>query len=283
MTLAPNPLTWAIVAGATTSEQWPVEFPPVSGYSLSSDDSRAVIKSGVGSLYQFRQEISIYGAIETFTFRVRVNTRDGSLSRLKTFLDDRGTVRSIAMKVPGTNATRWTQSRSPQYENKNGFYWEVSIALEQDRSLERTITVAPPTGTPADTTPPAVSIVSVPDITTSISDYEFTIRYLDTQSLIDSSTIGNGDIQIIKPSGLGQSVTLVFKAPTANASRIDATYRLAGPFNDTTNGNYSIYMVANQVSDVVGNTIGSFLIDTFNCNVAAAPPSDTTPPTISSS
>jgi hypothetical protein len=276
----PNPLTWAIVPGATSLEQWPAEFPPINGYSLTSDDSRAVIKSGVGSLYQFRQEISIYGAIETFSFRVRASTRNGSLDRIKGYLDNRGTARSIAMNIPGSEATRWTQARAPQYEHKNGFQWEVSITLEQDRSLERL--PESPGGPPDDSTPPIISIVSIPDITAAAEFYEFTIRYSDTQSLINSSSISDGDIQVLRPDGISQSVIVIAKSPSVNAASVDATYRLAGPFSNATNGNYSIYTIGNQISDVAGNSIGSFLVDTFACAIAAAPPSDTTPPTIDS-
>lgn len=130
-----NPIvqrTWALVPGSTPEEQWPHFAVPLRGFQTVYDDSRASVKSPVGTRYQFKQTIGLYAAVEMLTFKVRVRDSDRSAPRLMDFLRDRGTIKPIKMAVPFTVVNKWTQKTPAQIVNTGDGVYEVSLSFEQD-------------------------------------------------------------------------------------------------------------------------------------------------------
>ncbi len=127
-----------------------------------------------------------------------------------------------------------------------------------------------------DTTPPTAAI-SAPSITSAGGGTEIiTVVYTD-DTAVKASTIAKTDLTVTGPSGplTVQSVN----ASGNDATSITATYTVTAPggkaWSAADDGNYTISLAANTVTDTSGNGVAA---GSQNFNVAIAVP-DTTPPT----
>jgi hypothetical protein len=110
-----------------------------------------------------------------------------------------------------------------------------------------------------------------PAITTDKASHTFTIYCRDSDSGISTATITGSAVRVTGPSGFSKLATLISKNPASgNANTIAATYSVAGPFNSSLNGLFTVNAVAGEIADVSGNAVSGFAIDTFNCAIATA-------------
>ncbi len=114
-----------------------------------------------------------------------------------------------------------------------------------------------------DTAPPTATLTSAPAVTAadaSATTTTVTITYSDATSGVDTSTFGIGNITVSSGATVtgfsvsGDAVTYTITAPSDN-------------WSDSTQGSYTIALVAGSVTDLVGNPIaadpsfGSFMVD----------------------
>jgi RHS repeat-associated protein len=107
--------------------------------------------------------------------------------------------------------------------------------------------------------------VNVPGATT----HEFVIRYEDFGGDVLHSTLDASDILVTRPGGFAQFANLVGAVPAANASSIDATYRITPPggtWDLADSGTYTFTLQANQVGNdrgffVARSSLGTFSVD----------------------
>ena len=126
------------------------------------------------------------------------------------------------------------------------------------------ITPEPPAG---DTTPPTASLTAANITTDGGEDYTFTVTYTDAAG-VDTSTLDNNDIQVVRADGLTQQAELV---TTTNGI---ATYRITAPggtWNTADNGTYTVQLLANQVSDINGNAMGPATLGGFDVTIEGPP------------
>ncbi|HWQ13244.1 MAG TPA: right-handed parallel beta-helix repeat-containing protein [Roseiflexaceae bacterium] len=117
-----------------------------------------------------------------------------------------------------------------------------------------------------DTEIPTASLTAG-DVTLGAATYQFTVTYDDNLAL-DVGTIGTGDVTVSGPNGFSQQATLV-GVPASNGSQRIATYQISAPggsWNMADNGDYTVTLNANQVSDTAGNgaaagPLGGFTVD----------------------
>ncbi|WP_197442811.1 zinc-dependent metalloprotease family protein [Lignipirellula cremea] len=124
--------------------------------------------------------------------------------------------------------------------------------------------VTPPLDVSAPTASASASHVTSAGATT----HTITVRYTDDQALA-IATIGNGDIQVVGPTGTLNSTLVSVDITTDGPVRV-ATYTITAPggtWDATDNGLYTIEMVASQVADTSGNFVPAGVIGTFNCNI----------------
>ncbi|MBE9032349.1 hypothetical protein IQ266_21665 [filamentous cyanobacterium LEGE 11480] len=137
--------------------------------------------------------------------------------------------------------------------------------------VEAAIDAVSISGTWRDTQAPTPNL-NTRDITAEgTNSYDFEVTYGD-DSAIDISTIDTGDILVTGPNNYNQVATFVALDENANDEQNvrTATYRLSPPdasWNGRDNGLYSVFLAANQVSDVHGNrsdttvSLGDFVVD----------------------
>lgn len=112
---------------------------------------------------------------------------------------------------------------------------------------------------------------SVPaDVTSAVSTYTFTVLLADNVA-ISFASIDNNDVRVIGPNSYDVPATLVSVDTPGDGSPRTATYSIVPPggqWDFTDNGNYSVVMQNNQVSDAAGNSVAGGTLDTFDVNVA---------------
>jgi glucose/arabinose dehydrogenase len=122
----------------------------------------------------------------------------------------------------------------------------------------------------ADTAVPTANLSAANIITGGESAYTFTVTYNDNVA-IKTATLDNNDVRVIGPNGFSQIATLVSIDSSSNGSPRTATYRLDAPggtWNATDNGNYTVQLLTNQVSDVSDNFVAAIALGGFEVNVA---------------
>jgi hypothetical protein len=95
--------------------------------------------------------------------------------------------------------------------------------------------------------------------------YTFTVTYTDDVA-IKFSTIGNGDVRVIGPNGFDVPATFISATPMADGSPIVATYSITPPdgsWDYTDNGQYSVVLQPNQVTDTGNVAIATDVIGNF--------------------
>ncbi len=121
----------------------------------------------------------------------------------------------------------------------------------------------------ADTTAPTASLDPGISIASGSTTYNFTITYSDNAAVLASS-IGSTNILVTGPNGFSQVATLVSSSSSTNNSSITATYQITAPYGMWTSGadgNYTIAMQANQVTDTSGNPVAAGMLGTFSLNL----------------
>jgi hypothetical protein len=147
----------------------------------------------------------------------------------------------------------------------NGTY-TVSIRPNQVRDTSGNYMAAGVIGTfQVDLSPPTAAANAAPigDESLGLSSYSFTVTFSDN-SAIDTTTLGNTDLEVTGPNGYDQLATLV--GVTGSGGLVTATYSIPAPggsWSSAANGSYVINVAANQVADTFGNFLASGPLATF--------------------
>jgi hypothetical protein len=124
-----------------------------------------------------------------------------------------------------------------------------------------------------DTKSPTAALNAANISTAGSNTYEFTVIYSDDRAINVASLDGNSeksDIQVTGSNGFSQFATFVSVNDASNGDSRVATYRITAPggtWDDTDNGNYTIALQGNQVSDTSGNFAGSVPLGSFLANI----------------
>ena len=103
--------------------------------------------------------------------------------------------------------------------------------------------------------PPTATLFPVTPVNKAINTYDFTVMYSDNSLVVSAASIKTGNILIIGPNGFSQVATLRNKSSLVDASFITATYRVTLPAGTSwVDGRYGIRLLANQITDLVGNS-----------------------------
>jgi hypothetical protein len=121
-----------------------------------------------------------------------------------------------------------------------------------------------------DDAPPTAAATVTSVTSASAQPYSFTVAYADNHN-VKFRSLDSSDIVVQGPGG-AIPTTLVSVNQTSDGSLRTATYQFSPPggsWDAADNGNYSVVLQANQVSDTAGNFAIGAIIGTFN--VALAP------------
>jgi hypothetical protein len=181
---------------------------------------------------------------------VKFTVAAGAAAGAKTAINFRNSISSL-----------WWEDNLPKYTN---------IATPKVGSA---VTLSIAGGGGGDTTPPTVSGFAANALTNGGgASYQFTVTYADNKAL-KVSTLGTGDVKVIGPNGFSQNATFVSVNNNTNGTPRTATYKIAAPggfWDSIDNGNYTIKLQGNQVSDAGGNFAAAATVGTFNVNVPFA-------------
>lgn len=135
--------------------------------------------------------------------------------------------------------------------------------------------------TVVDAAPPTAMLLSTPPEITGGASTSFVVRYTDDVAILNRS-INFGDIQVTGPNGFVQTAAFYEVDVNANGPSRNVTYFVSAPgggWDNLENGTYTIHLSADQVFDVVGNSIASTALGSFTVNVPLPqiqPPDDMT-------
>ncbi|MGB3534832.1 MAG: DUF4038 domain-containing protein, partial [Microcoleaceae cyanobacterium] len=124
----------------------------------------------------------------------------------------------------------------------------------------------------ADTTAPTTALAASDIINGGGSDYQFNVTYTD-DTAVDDGTIDDSDVRVTGPGGFSQTATLVNTVTNNQGAVITATYEIdaaGGSWDDADNGNYTISLQDNQVSDTSNNFISGSNLGSFAVNISNA-------------
>lgn len=135
-----------------------------------------------------------------------------------------------------------------------------------------------------DLTAPQASLLTPAPITETGFNYNFQVLYTD-EAGIRLSSLGNGDIQITRPDGFRYLARLTNLTANADQTQVTAAYTATsnlgwGVPEADLNGNYLITLLANQVADLNGNTLGEQQLGAFIVAVAEPPQDVPIPPAL---
>ena len=119
----------------------------------------------------------------------------------------------------------------------------------------------------SDAAPPIAALAANDAAGTQTAPYRFSVTYTDNE-LVDSSTIGSGNLVVTGPGGFSLSATLVSTGLTNN-SVVTAVYSVNGL---STVGTYQVNLGANQVADSSGNFTAAGNLGTFQLVADTQPP-----------
>jgi hypothetical protein len=121
-------------------------------------------------------------------------------------------------------------------------------------------------------TPPGAEL-AITDITEpGVAGKLFTVTYSDDLA-VDVASIGNDDIRVTGPNGYNRPAALVSVDLLSNGSPRIATYRidpLNGTWSESDNGDYTVTIQPNAVSDTEGEFVPARTLGTFAVAVSRA-------------
>jgi hypothetical protein len=121
-------------------------------------------------------------------------------------------------------------------------------------------------------TPPTASLNAPLPIIGEDPNYDFTVTYSDDVA-VNVSSLDSNDIRITGPNGFNQLATFVSSSSPDNGTPRTATYRFTAPggsWDSADNGNYSIALEPNQVSDTAGNTAAARTLGQLSVSISAS-------------
>jgi glucose/arabinose dehydrogenase len=143
-------------------------------------------------------------------------------------------------------------------------------------SWQLSTSIATPT---VDTTPPTATLIANNLTSSSSSAYTFTVTYSDNTA-VNVASIDNSDIRVTGPNGFSQLATRLSLDNNSNGTPRTATYQINAPdgtWDLADNGNYTIALQTNQISDLNGNVAVAATLGNFQVNIPTTPPSTTLP------
>ncbi len=121
---------------------------------------------------------------------------------------------------------------------------------------------------------PTAALNPVTAPTAGATTQRFSVVYSDDTG-IQASSINSSDIVVTGPGGFRQMATLVGVNVAGNGTPRTATYSITAPggtWNSADNGEYTIALQANQVTDINGTPAAARTLGRFQVNLAAPPP-----------
>ena len=123
-----------------------------------------------------------------------------------------------------------------------------------------------------DTTAPTTALTASSITNGGDTVYQFSVTYSD-DTAVDNSTIDDQDIRVSGPNGFDQAARLVNSNVNASGEVVTATYEInaaGGSWDNADNGNYTISLQDNQVSDTSNNFIPESNLGSFAVNISNA-------------
>ena len=186
----------------------------------------------------------------------------------------------VSLDTPGDGSPRTATYRLTRDVGNwvfadNGAYTVALVAGQVSDTLGNaagastlgTLTVALP-----EDTPPTAALNSA-SLNAASAAFDFTVTYTDATAVLASS-LATGAVLVTGPGGFSQQGALVSIDTPGDGSPRTATYRLtrAGGWVHANNGNYTVTLVAGQVSDTLGNVVAQATLGTLTVNVPESTP-----------
>jgi hypothetical protein len=123
------------------------------------------------------------------------------------------------------------------------------------------------------------AVATAPNVTTPGSaSYSFSVHYSD-DGAVAVDTLDDNDVRVSGPGGVDIPAALNH-IMTVGAADVFGTYSIVPPggsWDSGDNGTYEVVMQADQVFDVIGNSVQAGPIGSFTVNVTGTPPPTPTP------
>ncbi|MGI0491598.1 PA14 domain-containing protein [Alkalinema pantanalense CENA528] len=119
--------------------------------------------------------------------------------------------------------------------------------------------------------PPTVQLDALVPVVAGSNSYQFTVTYQDITG-VSWQTLGDRNIIVTGPQGELRMATLVSTSPEGDGTSLSATYRLDAPggsWDEADRGLYQFNLQANQVSDILGNSLGSVALGALRFDLTA--------------
>ncbi|OUC11659.1 MAG: hypothetical protein B0A82_25975 [Alkalinema sp. CACIAM 70d] len=223
---------------------------------------------GGGSDYRFAvtyrdnlavQRISLYDALQ-------VNGPNNSTIpvQLLTFSSDRDAATITATYRIAAPGGSWDSADSGNY----AIVLQPKALSDLDQNFAASQTLAT---FAVDFLPPTVQLNALASVVAGSNSYQFTVNYQDATG-VSRQTLGDRNIIVTGPQGELRTATLVSTSPEGNGTSLSATYRLDAPggsWDEADRGLYEFNLQANQVSDVLGNSLGAVALGALQVDLTA--------------
>jgi hypothetical protein len=150
---------------------------------------------------------------------------------------------------------RWALSSNPA---QNDIGWNLDdVELLGDGTL--------------DTTPPVASLNVADQTLSGSSNHPCSVTYTD-DTAVRLASLGSTDLLVTGPNGYSNLVTLVGADLPGDGSPLTASYSIPAPggsWDSADNGSYDVVLLANEVEDVLNNTIPQTTLGSFTVAIAS--------------
>ncbi|HEX2971048.1 MAG TPA: calcium-binding protein [Tepidisphaeraceae bacterium] len=158
-----------------------------------------------------------------------------------------------------------------------GALWveDSSSGVTASTGLNNTITSSPMVlrgALASDTTVPTATLQAKDLTVGGGAAYKFAVSYADASG-VKVSTLGEGDVTVIGPNKKAVPVYYLGSDVDADGTPIKAYYQIKAPggyWDSLDNGQYTVKLAVNQVSDVAGNFAPAATLGSFSVNSASA-------------
>ena len=135
------------------------------------------------------------------------------------------------------------------------------------------VPVAVPPPTSIDKIAPKASLTAANLTSAGVSSYSFSVTYSDDIA-VKVTSLDNNDVRVVGPNGFNRLATLVSVDSNSQGTPRRATYKIdavGGSWDSADNGNYTVEMQANQVSDTSNNFVSAGSLGRFEVNIREEP------------
>ncbi|HEY9849703.1 MAG TPA: SGNH/GDSL hydrolase family protein, partial [Leptolyngbyaceae cyanobacterium] len=240
-----------------------------------------LVESGNDSALQ-RKVISLYGSgSSTGTASLYFSGNSGQYDVVVGYYDENDGQSNLKVNIAGEQVDAWTLNRnlgsggaSNQtklrrtvatgiYLNQGTFFEIEGTANQGEFARVDYIEFIP------NQTISTVNLAAQNITQETATSYTFNVTYTDSDG-VDITSLDNQDVRVTGPNNFSQLATLVSINESNNGSPRTATYKINAPdgsWDATENGNYTVALQNNQVSDTKGNYFTGGNLGNFQVNV----------------